>query len=563
MATSYWDKIRRQRLTRRKMLAVTGASAAGLAIAAACGSDDDDGSPTETPDSNAGTPKAGGRLQIGSAVNIDTLDPHISIAGGVAFFPRIYNVLMAQSAVDATFRFDDLGETLEQPDETTWIFGIRPGVKIAPNTMGVPERDMDAIDAFESFERIKGLDGANAAIFVNEWFDSHEASEDGTTYTVNTPTPYAWFLQRMGFFINNIPPRELIAGDVDQLRNAGVGGGPFSVAPGGYTEGESLVMNKNPNYYRTDPNNNDAQLPYLDGRDVKIIADRASLVTAFLSQQTHNYGAENSAEAEQLLAENDIYQASSEPVNTFISVTMNTERELFANPTLRKAVMHSINRDQYVSLVYGGDAGVNGLVHWPQGAFALPEDEVAELQKFDPELSKQLIQDAGFEVPMDVTVMFPANSTIEEHSTHLPIFLEQMEAAGFNVIQDAQDFGTWLDNYTVKNYDMSLALNQVYETPEIPLDFQHSKGPAGDEIFSSGIGDPEIDAAIEAAKTITDNEELVDALQDLQRQIYEVGPMFLPLVSPFSRTLYWDFVKNIPTGLGSTGLLLNDTWLDL
>ncbi len=562
--TNYWDKIRRQRISRRRMLVVTGAGAAGLAIAAACGDGGgDDVEPTDDGQVSAGTPKAGGRLQIGSAVNIDTLDPHTSIAGGVAFFPRIYNVLMAQSSVDASFRFDDLADKLEQPDDTTWIFSIRPGVTIAPNEMDVPERDMDAVDAFESFERIKGLDQANAAVFVNDWFDTHEASADGTTYTVKTPTPYAWFLQRMGFFVNNIPPRELIAGDIDRLRNAGVGGGPFSVPLGGYTEGESLVMNKNPNYYRTDPNNNDAQLPYLDGRDVRIIVDRASLRTAFLSQQTHSYGAENRAEADELLGGYDVYEASSEPVNTFISVTMNVERPPYDNPNIRKAVMHSINRQQYVDLVYGGDAQVNGLVHWPQGAYALDPDELDDLQKFDPELSKQLIQDAGFDVPLDITVMFPGNSTIEEHSTHLPIFLEQMAAAGFNVTQDAQDFGTWLDNYTNKNYDMSFSLNQVYETPEIPLDFQHSAGPAGDKIYSTGLQDPEIDAAIDAAKTITDIEQLVDAIHDLQRRIYEAGPVFLPIVSPFSRTLYWDFVKNIPTGLGSTGLLLNDIWLDI
>ncbi len=95
---------------------------------------------------------------------------------------------------------------------------------------------------------------------------------------------------RMVFFINNIPPRELLAGDVDRLRNAGVGGGPFSVPLGGYTEGESLVLNRNPNYYRTDPNNDDAQLPYIDGFDVKIITDRATLRTAFLDQQTYSYG---------------------------------------------------------------------------------------------------------------------------------------------------------------------------------------------------------------------------------------------------------------------------------
>ena len=566
MATkSYWDRIRRQRFSRRKMLAVTGVSAAGLAIAAACGDSDDgpgDG-PAATDGPSLGTPRYGGRYQIGTAVPIDTLDPHISIAGGPAYFPRIYNVLMAQSAIKTEFRFDDLAETLEQPDETTWIFGIREGVKIAPNEMGVPERDMDAVDAFESFERIKALDSANAAVFVNDWFDTHEASADGLTYTVNTPTPYAWFLFRMGFFINNIPPRELLAGDIEALRTAGVGGGPFSVPIGGYTEGENLVLNKNPNYYRTDPNNNDAQLPYIDGMDVKIIPDRAALVTAFLSQQTHIYGPENKVEADDILANNDVYQAGSDPVQTFIAISMNVAEPPFDNPLIRKAVMASINRQQYIDLVYGGDAQANGLVHWPQGAYALSPEELDGLQPFDPELSKQLIQDAGFEVPMDITVMFPANSTIEEHDTHLPIFLEQMSAAGFNVNQDAQDFGTWLDNYTEKNYGISLALNQIYETPEIPLDFMHSAGPAGDNIFSNGMMDAEIDAAIDAAKTITDTEDLVSAIHDIQRQVYEAGPNFLPIVSPFSRTLYWDFVKNIPTGLGTTGLLLNDWWLEL
>ncbi|MCH8160629.1 MAG: hypothetical protein IIB88_01915, partial [Chloroflexi bacterium] len=65
MATkSYWDRIRRQRFTRRKMLAVTGASAAGLAIAAACGDSDDNGNGGPAPtgaDTSSGSPRAGGR----------------------------------------------------------------------------------------------------------------------------------------------------------------------------------------------------------------------------------------------------------------------------------------------------------------------------------------------------------------------------------------------------------------------------------------------------------------------------------------------------------------------
>ncbi|MCH7699815.1 MAG: ABC transporter substrate-binding protein, partial [Chloroflexi bacterium] len=459
----YWNRLQHQRISRRRLLAATGVGAAGLAIAAACGS----GSDTETPATTAsspGVPKYGGRFKNATSAVIDTLDPHLSIAAGTAFFPRIYNLLVARSPVDPEFFYYDLATKFEQPDETTWIFSLRPGVKIAPNELGVPERDMDAVDLFESFERIKSLPESTAAGFVKNWFESHEASADGMTYTITTPSPYAWFFFNLGMFTSMTPPRELLEGDVERLRTSGVGGGAFSVQPGGYTEGERLVMNKNPNYYRTDPTNNDAQLPYIDGMDLSIIPDRAGLRTAFLSAQTHTYMPESAAEADELTSGYDVYVASQEPVFWFVSITMNVEQPPFDNPDVRRAVMHSINRQQYIELIYGGGAQANGIVHWPTGAYALPPEELDELQKFDPELSKQLLTEAGFDLPLKVKVIFPSGIEIQELDSHIPIFLEHMRAAGFEVEQDPLDLGTWVDRYTDKNYRMRLSLNQIYET---------------------------------------------------------------------------------------------------
>jgi peptide/nickel transport system substrate-binding protein len=241
---------------------------------------------------------------------------------------------------------------------------------------------------------------------------------------------------------------------------------------------------------------------------------------------------------------------------------MNVLREPWTNPDVRKAAMHAINRQEYIDRVYGGAAGANGLVHWPVTG-ALPPEELEQLQGYDPDLSKQLIRDATGQDSLDITVMFPT-SPIQEHELHLPIFVEQMNQAGFNVNQVALDLGAWLTAYRAKDYDASLALNQIYETAEIPLDFQHSKGPAGSDIYAGGLQDPEIDAAIDATKSITDFDERVAAIQDVQRQIYEAGPSFLPLVTPFLRTVYWNYVRGVPTGLGSTGLfLVKNMWLDL
>ncbi len=124
MTTStYWQQLQRQRLTRRRMLAVTGAGAAGLLIAAACGDSSSDAEPNATEAPNAGVPRHGGRYQQGIQSNLDTLDPHVSIAGGVAFFPRIYNLLIAQSALKPEFIYNDLAAEYEQP--VPWRVGLR------------------------------------------------------------------------------------------------------------------------------------------------------------------------------------------------------------------------------------------------------------------------------------------------------------------------------------------------------------------------------------------------------------------------------------------------------
>jgi ABC-type transport system substrate-binding protein len=223
--------------------------------------------------------------------------------------------------------------------------------------------------------------------------------------------------------------------------------------------------------------------------------------------------------------------------------------------------MHAINRQEYIQKVYQGEAKANGLVHWPQGEVALEPDELEKLQGFDLQQSKDLIKAATGGERVKVKIMWPADSVIEEHNLHLPIFLEQMKAAGFDVEADPQPFGTWLDNYTNLNYDASLALNQVYEYPEFNMDFQHSEGPARNNIYAIGVGKlyPEIDAAIDDAKGTANREQFVTKMHDLQRLIYEKGPTFLPLVSPYSFTLYQSRVKNIPQGLGSSGLWVN-TW---
>ncbi|HZP57506.1 MAG TPA: ABC transporter substrate-binding protein [Dehalococcoidia bacterium] len=577
MAGSYWDKIAAQRVSRRRVLQSAGVAgaAAGAVWLVGCKSSSNNGGKTSTsgggtPEATAGagfangggTPKAGGRYNVGTSVDFDTFDPHISIAGGVAYFPRLYNAVINRSPRDASFKFDDLASSLEQPDNTTYIFHLRDNVMVGPNKLGIPERAMDGNDIKASFDRIKNLPQSNAYAFVGEWIDSVDVSADAKTVTIKTPKPYGYFFLRIGSAINLIVPKELID-QADKMKNASAGGGPFVLNPGDYTEGQNALLTKNPTYYRKDDKNNNAQLPYLDEMFIKIISDRSALQTAFKSQQTDQYTAQNVDESNSLQSGNN-YTIVRDSTNTFIAVTLNPTKDPWKDDRMRKAVGMALNRDEYVQRVYKGEAKPNGIVHWSLGDYALPPDEVAKLQPYDPKGARDLIKAATGKDTVDVTFMWPADSIIEEHNQHLPIWLQQMQDAGFNVNKDPQAFTTWLDNYTNLKYDASLALNQVYEYAEFEMDFEHSEGPARNHIYTIGVGAlyPEIDAAIDESKGITDPEQQAAKVRDVQRQIYDKGPMFYPLVTPFSFTLYQPYVKNIPTGLGASGLFLNTTWLD-
>ena len=579
MADRYWDKLTTQRVSRRRVLQTTGVAgaAAGAVWLVGCSSSS---STSKTPAAgttkaaataqattasgvaNPGTPKAGGTYTVASTADFDTFDPYIGIAASVGYFPRLYNVLVNFSALDPKFRFDDLSTGYEQPDDLTYNFKIRPGVKVGPNQLGVPERALDASDVVTSYERIKSLPQSNAFAFIGKWLASQTASADGQTYTLKTPKPYAFFRNRIGSPINTIVPKEALTdANISKLKQQAAGAGAFTLKS--YTEGQGATLIKNPNYYRKDDANGGASVPYINQFDVKIITDQSALRVAFQSGQLDEYSATNLDESNQL-QQGQKYTLIKSPVNTFIAFTMNPTKTPWQDDRIRLAALYAIDRKAYIDRVYKGEAKADGLIHWPQGELAFTDAELATLQPYDPAKSKALIKAATGQDTVKVKVMWPADSDIEQHKLHLPIWLEQMKAAGFDVTPDPQPFGTWLDNYTNLKYDASLALNQVYEYPEFNLDFQHSEGPARNNIYAIGVGKlyPEIDKGIDDVKSISNHEEFVKAIKDLQKLIYSKGPTFIPIVSPYSFTLYQSRVHSIPQGIGASGLYVNTWYLD-
>jgi peptide/nickel transport system substrate-binding protein len=561
-SAGYWARASEQRLSRRAALRGAGGAAAALGALAIVGCDGGGGtatpvatvpsSPNEPDILNPGTePRYGGRLVTANSASFGTWDPHKGIAVASAYFPRIYNVLLNQSPTKPEYIFDDLAQSYEIPDETTFIFTLRPGVKIAPNTLGVPERDIDAEDARVTFERLRTDPTTTAYNFAHGHIES-VTTEEGRV-VIKTKQPYAWFLNQIGAYTTTIPPRELLAGDPEQLRATGVGGGAYSLRS--VIEEDRAMFDRNPNYYRKDDEHGGAQLPYFDGLEVRVVFDKATQLAGFQSGQFHMYMTGHSSEANAL----GDYPVARDPNFTYIAFTMNPEVKPFDDPRVRRAVSRAINRQQFVDLVYQGDARPDGIIQWSLGAYALSEDALASTyQPFDLDEARRLVDEVG---GIRLKMMYPVTNVLE-HDKHVPVFVSQMRAAGIEVEQEPQDFIAWVENVRALKYECTLNLNQIYETPEFPLALHTPEGPFGDGTFLRGLPDAEIEAAVDAVNRELDVQRRIELAHDAQKIIYEKDPVSLALVTPYSHFVWRPEVKNIPTGVGTTAYFLSTSWLD-
>ncbi len=568
MRSSYWDRFTTRRISRRRLLRSAGVATAAASAVWVVGCGGGPANPAPTP----GLPPQSGDLSQPDILNplapaqtgrryavslnepFDTFDPHLGVAGSTDFFPRLYNSLVHQSPTRPEFTYFDLAESYENPDEVTWNFKIRTGVRVGPNELGVPERDLTGDDVVATFDRIRNDARTNNGSFVKQYVES--VSSSGDVVTIRTSKPYAWFLSRVGSYFNTIPPRELLATEAStaRIRDRSAGAGPYTLVAS--AEGEGARMERNPSYYRRSDSGD--QLPYIDGIDAKIITDRSAARTALLSGQIHSYYADGKAEAD-LIRSNSGFYLEEVAGATFVAPVMNPERPPFNDPRARRALALALNRDQYVDIVYEGDAKPNGPVHWTLGSYAYDGEQLAQRQPYDPVEARALIEAVG---GLRVPFMYPVAVSLDQHDSHLQVFFEQMKQAGIELDAEPLELSVWLERYVELDYVLTLALNQVYETPEMPLDFHRTGGPLADRSYSPGLGDAEVDAAVDKTKETLGLDERKVAVLAAQDVIWSKEPAFLPLVTPIRYRAHSARLHNMPAGIGTSHLWLTTMWLE-
>lgn len=537
---NYWTR----RVDRRAALRGAGLAAAGIAGAAliGCGSGDDDAAPAATTAATTAAgggatatataaavvaPKRGGTA-VFTSIEPRSLDPHFDVFRTIG---PSYDNLMRFSKDLTTFH-PDLAEALpEQPDDLTYVFKLRKGVKFH-NVEPANGREFVASDVKYSIER-QSTD--EAGVFQHAYYfkDKLESIETPDDYTVvfKTRQPYAPFMSYIGNPWTVMVNRETVEKWGDLTEHV-VGTGPFIFKE--WQKEVRMTLVRNPDYWVP-------ELPYLDGIEYLISIDPDTNATLFIDKKTMQYdsgqaqlkrvqdsrGADTSYYKQPLQFWRQFRMSPTDESFKYedYAGTVDDAAKAFADIRVREAIVRGIDKQAVLDLIYNGD----GLItHGP----ILPQFEnwtlKEELAGHDPQKSRELLAAAGVS---DLRGPLMWASTSPQADQIAEVIKQQLAEIGVTTDLDPMELAAYYNKTYKYRYMFS---------HHVPLN-----NPEPDENLSSYFGrnstyfkhyNPEIFDMVDAQARTVDFEERKQIVQDVQRKIvldFPISFMFTTNIHKF------------------------------
>src|SRR5262245_29850528 len=320
-------------LSRRDLLALGGATLAGAALA---------------PEPlRAQTPKRGGTLAL-RLWDPPHFDPMLTVAYKTHIpltftHNRLLRYKAGPGVTPGTMTVEgDLAESWTQPNDTTYVFKLRRGVKWH-NKPPVNGRELTADDVVYTVERFTTLKG-NANAYMLASLAKVEAV-DKYTVKFTLKEPFAWFLDVLANpMAVAIIAKECVEkfGDLKKPE-AMVGTGPWMFDT--YKPNVGMTLVRNTNYFVPG-------LPYIDRIEMSVDEDNASRIAAFLSGK-YDLGWEfpgtiNRTDWVQikdtLKQKRPNLKTAEFPSNVMTHISMRTDQKPFSDVRVRQAISMAIDR---------------------------------------------------------------------------------------------------------------------------------------------------------------------------------------------------------------------------
>lgn len=197
-------------------------------------------------------------------------------------------------------------------------------------------------------------------------------------------------------------------------------------------------------------------------------------------------------------------------------LAVNLEDETMANKDLRHAIGLAINRQNIVDTLYEGvrepaDNVFPPIIDKKGGSW--------EYAKYDPEAAKKIIDEKGL---AGTTIKLSYNSG-GGHEDIMSCIQADLTAVGLNVEQDTKEWAAYLQGLTDGDFQMG-RLGWIADYPTLDNFIFPNFYSTADNNYSR-YNNPEVDAAIDDARKIVDEDDRKDAYRKINQMVADDMPI--------------------------------------
>ena len=436
----------------------------------------------------------GGTLVVRLDSDIIGVDPHGASAGiDRNVYTSVYDGLVT---IDKDLNFvPALAESFNAPDETTYVFKLRPNVTFHDGTA------CDAAAVKWNFDWI--LDEANASPRRSELVDVQEVVvDDPLTVRIVLKNAFAPFLaiisDRAGYIVS--PAARQQYGD-DYQRNP-VGTGPFRFVE--WIKDDHITFQRFDDHW-------EEGLPYLDEIRYRPIPDATVALTELKTNNIGFFFGIDPKDVEDVKSTPNLQYLEGLGVG-YQGLWINTVQGPLANKALREAVGFAVDREALFAAAY---YGVGQIAHGPIPPSSWAFDPEYRSRSRDLDQARAKLAEGGQPdgFPMLLKV---ANTPLGRTITQ--IVQANLQEIGIEVEIQTLEFGALLEAGTEGSFDaLSLGWSGRIDPDGNIQPIFHSGGA-----FNYGkYNNPQVDQLIADGRTTSDQEERTRIYQEIQRIINE------------------------------------------
>ena len=624
-SSNYWQRMRRERMSRRGLLSAAGRAgvgAAGLALVG-CGEGDDDAAVAQVDEQAQaqaeqqaqaqaeqqaqaqaeqqaqqqaeqqaqeqaeqaepaeeqaeeeqaatepaeGGPVAGGRYSYPSGDG-GIFDPAVVIHGGTS--GTIWNAYDRLNEQDGNYRITEaMADLAEVVDEQTFVYSIKPNV-FWHDVEPLNGRQFTADDASFGLQRFAQDNPEFIHTTAFELIDSFEVVDE-FTLRLGASAPFAPLLTRVASTWALMVSRDAvdafgdtaIASEFDKQ----IGTGPF-IADDRTADAETSFR-RNPNWYRPEQ-------PYLDGTRNVWFADSAIQLSAFVSGQIDQASSmvggnpADLATVQEELGQDEVWGVLRSRTTQGSGAHFNVTEEPYNDPRVRLALHLAANREQLiaVSLSTRIPQTLGGPVAEVLQPYGFTKDELAQIPGYrsgaerDEDVAEaQTLLDS---TGIDLGNLPPAivwSGGGGIASNMTLVMQSNWNEIGFNI--EVQEVGT-ADFLSIRSSREGFAFIVGGHSGGSDPDYMHEEHHTNGGQNYGHYSDPTADDLLIKGRTTFDIAERKDIYDEAQRYLMTENPPRIFAGHSFGMVIARSYVKGF-TGVahhGFTGTHLANMWFD-